>query len=257
MRKTVRVIIMGASSGIGFKVAEMLASRGVHVGLAARRTEVCEQLRSRYPDRVKVASIDVTQSDAPDRMGKIIKQLGGMDIYLHVSGIGYENLALDPEKEVDVLQTNACGLARMTSAAYRYFRNNGIRGHIAGITSVAATNGIGRLSAYSASKACARTYLTALDQLAHGEKSGITITDIRPGWTDTPLLVPGLKYPLEMDVDYVARRVIRAIVRKERVCVIDWRWNIVVGLWRLIPNALWVRMPLKISSPDAPFPPAG
>lgn len=247
---------MGASSGIGFKVAEMLASRGVCVGLAARHTETLGQLRDRWPDRVKTASIDITRSDAPERMAGLIKELGGMDIYLHIAGIGYENLALDPEKEVAVMQTNACGFARMTSAAYRYFRDNGKRGQIAGITSVAGTNGIGRLSAYSASKACSQTYMRALEQLAHGEEADIAFTDIRPGWTKTPLLASGVKYPLEMDVDYVARRVIRAIVRKERVCVIDWRWNIVVGLWRLIPNALWVRMPMKISSPDAPFPPA-
>lgn len=246
---------MGASSGIGLRCAEILASRGVRVGLAARHTASLEALKEKYPDFVEFMSIDVTKTDAPVKMNKLISALGGMDIYLHVAGIGYENLDLDPEKEVNIINTNACGFARMIDAAYNYFRSNGICGHIAALSSVAGTNGIGRLSAYSASKKFDQAYLVALEQLSHNEGSGIIFTDIRPGWVDTPLLEPGQKYPMEMDVEYVARRIIKALAKKERVVVIDWRWNIVVGLWRMIPNCLWVRMPMKISSPDASLPP--
>lgn len=247
---------MGASSGIGFKVAEMLASRGVRIGIAARRTETMEQLRQRYPEQVEVAQIDITKPAASDQLLDLIERTGGMDIYLHVSGMGYENLSLDPEKEVAIVDTNAAGFVRMIDTAYRYYRDNGVRGQIAAVTSVAGTKGIGRLSAYSATKRFGQTYLVALEQLANMEKSGITFTDLRPGWVHTALLTPGVKYPMEMTVDYVARRVIKAIVLKERVCVIDWRWNLVVGLWRLIPNALWIKMNMKLSNPDTPLPPA-
>lgn len=252
-----KIVIMGASSGIGYAVAEAFASRGIKVGCASRKTDKFAALQEKYPDMIEYESIDVNQSDAPEKLETLIERLGGMDIYFHVSGIGYENLTLDPQREVDVITTNACGLARMTSTAYRYFRDNGIAGRIAAVTSVAGTNGIGRLSAYSASKKCAQTYLVALEQLAHEEKADISFIDIRPGWVRTPLLFSDVKYPMEMDIDYVVPQIIRAIVRKKRVAVIDWRWDIVVGLWRLVPNCLWVKFPAKLSVPDAPFPKPG
>lgn len=249
-----KVVIMGASSGIGLRVAEAFASRGVKVGIAARHTTTMRALKEKYPDFVEYMSIDVTHRDAPSKLEELIGMIGGMDIYFHVAGIGYENLSLDPEREVEIIQTNAGGFARMISAAYRWFRDNNVRGQIAAVTSVAGTNGIGRLSAYSSSKKCAQTYLVALEQLAHAEGARISFTDIRPGWIKTPLLLPGHKYPMEMTLDYALPGIIRAIVRKERVAVIDWRWNLLVGLWRMVPDRLWVRMKMKISTPDAPLP---
>lgn len=249
-----RVVIMGASSGIGLRVAEELAKRGVHVGLAARHTASLATLRERYPGNVVYESIDVTKPEAVGKLHDLIARLGGMDIYFHVAGIGYENLTLDPEREVEIIETNSCGFARMICAAYRYFRNNGRKGQIAAVTSVAGTNGIGRLSAYSASKKMGQTYLVALEQLANNEGADICFTDIRPGWVKTPLLVPGDKYPMEMTLDYAVPLIIKAIVKKERVAVIDCRWNAVVGLWRLLPNALWTRLNIPISQPDQPLP---
>lgn len=249
-----RIVIMGASSGIGLATAEAFASRGVKVGLAARHTESLKELQDKYPRFVEYASIDVTKPEAVGQLLQLIDALGGMDIYFHVAGIGTENLDLDPETEVNILNTNSLGFARMICAAYRYFRKNYLPGHIAAVTSVAGTNGIGRLSAYSASKAMAQKYLIALEQLSNDEGALISFTDIRPGWIKTPLLTPGHHYPMEMDLEYVVPQIIKAIVRRKRVAVIDWRWNILVGLWRLLPNCLWTRMNLTISTPDNPLP---
>lgn len=242
-----KVIIMGASSGIGYAVAEALARGGVHVGLAARHTDKLRDLQKRYPGTVHYMDIDVTKPDAVERLNKLIKHVGGMDIYFHVSGIGYENPELDPEKEVAVFETNTVGLVRCVSTAYRYFRDNNIKGQIAAVTSVAGTNGMARLSAYSASKAADQTWLRALQQLSNNTDAGISITDIRPGWVKTPLLTQNGKYLMEMDVEYVVPQILRAIVRKKPVAVIDWRWNILVGLWRLIPNCLYTHMNIPVT----------
>lgn len=245
---------MGASSGIGLAVAEAFASRGIMVGMAARHTSEMRRLQKKYPDTVVYESIDITHANAPVQMLELIDKMGGMDIYFHVAGIGYENLSLDPQREVDIIETNAGGFARMIAAAYRYFRDNNIKGHIAAVTSVAGTKGIGRLSAYSSSKKCAQTYLVAIEQLANAEKADVSFTDIRPGWIRTPLLHPDTSYPMEMTLDYAVPLIIKAIVKRPRVAVIDWRWNILVGLWRQLPNAIWTRMNMTISKPDEPVP---
>ncbi len=237
-----KIVITGATSGIGLRVAELLAARGVRLGLAGRNAKVLEELECKYPDNVVTKRIDINSSHSPEALHDLIERMGGMDIFLHIAGIGYDNPEFTPERECEIIRTDTEGFARMVSAAYAYFLHRGIKGHIGAVTSVAGTNGIGRLAAYSASKKFDQTYLVALEQLSHEQKAGITFTDIRPGWTRTPLLKPGEKYPLLMEPDYVARRIIKAMARRERIAVIDWRWDALCALWRLIPNALWVRL---------------
>lgn len=242
-----RVVIMGASSGIGLAVAEALASRGVKTGLAARHTKEFHALKEKYPDCVVYESIDVTHNDGPKKLEALIDKLGGMDIYFHVSGIGYANKTLDPHREAEMIATNAAGFARMVSSAYGYFRDNKQKGQIVAVTSVAGTNGIGEMAAYSASKRCAQTYLVALEQLAHKEKVDITFTDIRPGWIRTPLLDSDKSYPMEMTLEYVVPQIIRAIVKHPRVAYIDARWGALCTAWKAIPDAVWTKMKISLS----------
>lgn len=251
-----RILIMGASSGIGRELAVRYLEAGAQVALAARRTDRFADLEQRFPGQTVTESIDINADDAPRRLNTLIEKLGGMDLYIHASGIGYDNPSLDPTLEAEVITTNAAGFSRMVSAAYRYFRDNRRRGHIAAITSVAGTKGICRMAAYSASKKCAQTYLVALGQLSRSDRSDVVFTDIRPGWTHTALLSDDLKYPMEMPLDYVVTRIMRGIRRRRRVIVIDWRWNIIVGLWRLLPQSLWIRLgrlfPSITHNPAAP-----
>lgn len=239
-----KIIIMGASSGIGLSVADAFAKRGIKVGLAARHTQPLHDLKKRYPEFVEYESIDITHRDAPTKLNELINKLGGMDIYFHVSGIGYDNPTLDPEREAEMINTNSSAFARMLSAAYSYFKESGHKGRIAAITSVAGTNGIGQMSAYSASKKCAQTYMIALEQRANSEGVKIKFTDIRPGWIQTPLLKENRSYPLEMTLEEAVPEIIKAIVKAPRVAVVNWKWNVLIGLWRMVPNCIWVRMKL-------------
>lgn len=247
-----RIIIMGASSGIGYRCAEALASRGIRVGIAARKEKPLLELKNKYPDNIEYECIDINTPEAVGHLYDLIDRLGGMDIYFHVSGIAYENPEMNPETEVKIFTTNTVGFARCIAAAYRYFRKNNIPGQIAAITSVAGTNGIGRMAAYSASKAANQKWLVALEQLSNSTDAGISFTDIRPGWIRTPLVSPDAEYPMEMELDYVVPQVLKAIIRKKRVAVIDWRWNILVGLWRMIPNCLYTHFNIPLTLPKDP-----
>ena len=131
----------------------------------------------------------------------------------------------------------------MVTCAFNYFAAKG-NGHIAVISSIAGTKGLGAAAAYSASKRFQNTYIDCLDQLCHIRKLNIDFTDIRPGFVATPLLDGGGKYPMVMDVSKVARRIVTALNKKERVTVIDWRYRILVFFWRLIPLWLWRRLPI-------------
>ncbi len=246
-----RIVIVGATSGIGLKVAQIYAAAGWKVGIAGRSEDRLKELASRYPGCVEWERIDVTSEEVITRLHSLIAKLGGMDIYFHSSGIFYQNPSLDPAKEIATVQTNVEGFTRLITAAFRYFRENGGRGQIAAITSVAGTKGIGEAAAYSASKRYQQNYLEALEQLATIQKLAIRFTDIRPGWTRTPLLEAGRNYPMSMDLDRVAALTVRAIRTRKRVAVIDLRWSLLTTLWRLLPSSLWTKLPLHLSSPKS------
>ena len=238
-----KAIIVGASSGIGFEVARQLLAEGWQLGVAARREEQLLELKAEAPEQVEVMKIDVTQPDADQRLMALVERLGGMDLYFHVSGIGKQNRTLEPEIELRTVETNAVGFTRMVGAAYRYFAEKK-EGHIAAISSIAGTKGLGPAPSYSATKALQATYLEALEQQARQRGLPIYITDIRPGFVDTALLNDNFPYPMLMKPEAVARDIVSSIKKRRHVRVIDGRYRILTFFWGLIPRWLWRRLKL-------------
>ena len=240
MCKMKKIIIIGATSGIGREVAKLYIARGWQVGVAGRRTDELENLRQEAPQQVYTETIDVTHDDAPTRLQSLIDKVGGMDIFLLSSGIGKQNPTLEADIELRTASTNVTGFMRMTMTAYHFFAKQGY-GHIAAISSIAGTKGLGIAPAYSATKCFQNTYLDALDQLAHMNGLNICFTDIRPGFVATPLLKDD-SYPLLMKATDVAAQIMKGIDRKKRTLIIDWRYRILVFFWRLIPRCIWLRL---------------
>ena len=243
-----KIVIIGASSGIGARVATDFARMGWRVGIAARREDMLKEIKALYPDRIEYMAFDVTAPDAADRFYDLIELIDGMDYLLFAAGCGWQNPDLDSTKDTRTVETNVMGFTRIVTAAYKYFKEtaNNTPGHIAAITSVAGTKGIGVSAAYSASKRYQWTFLQALDQLAHQQHVNVKITDIRPGFVDTPLLDGSRTYPMEMSIDYVAPRIEMAMLKDRRVAVIDSRWAVVTAMWKLIPDVLWRHLALSL-----------
>ena len=238
-----RVVIIGASSGMGQEVAKLLLAEGCHLGVAARREDRLLELKQLAPDRVEVQAIDVTAEDAEMRLRELINRLGGMDLFFYASGIGKQNRTLTPDIELNTVNTNGMGFTRMIGEAYRYFAEQG-KGHIAAITSIAGTKGLGPAPSYSATKAMQNVYLQALEQQANARNLKIRFTDIRPGFVDTDLLKGDYHYPMMLKPEKVARQIVRAINSKRHIKVIDWRYALMTAFWRRIPRPIWRHLKL-------------
>ena len=241
---TKRAVIMGTTSGLGYEVARLLLSDGWKLGLAGRREENLRKLQSEFPEQVCIKAIDVKDSNSDKALLALIDELGGMDMYFHSSGIGYQNARLDADIELNTLETNGTGFTRLVGTAFRYFKEKG-KGHIAVISSIAGTKGLGIAPAYSATKRFQNTYIDALEQLAGMQKLNIRFTDIRPGFVATSLLNDGKNYPMLMKTPYAAKLIVKALRRNKRVAVIDWKYSILVFFWKLIPRCIWKRMKVK------------
>lgn len=238
-----RIIIIGATSGIGREVARLFAEKGWKVGIAGRRQQKLDELQQLYPQQIVAQTIDITRDDSPSRLQQLIDRFGGMDIFLLCSGIGSQNYQLDPVIELNTLQTNGVGFTRMLTTAWHYFRTQR-KGHIAAISSIAGTKGLGAAPAYSATKRFQNCYIDALAQLSQMEDCHIRFTDIRPGFVDTDLLKHG-NYPLLMQADKVAQTIVSSLLKGKRRVIIDWRYRILVFIWKLIPDWLWEKLPIR------------
>ena len=195
------------------------------------------------PDRVEVSAIDVTADDAAVRLRELIERMGGMDLFFYASGIGKQNRTLEEHIELDTVNTNGMGFTRMIGEAYRYFAERG-HGHIAAITSIAGTKGLGPAPSYSATKAMQNVYLQALEQQSRSRGLKIRFTNIRPGFVNTDLLKGDFRYPMMLQPQAVARDIVKAIKHKRHIKVIDWKYAVVTALWRRLPRPLWRRLKL-------------
>lgn len=242
-----KAIVVGATSGIGLAVAKQLTAKGWEIGIAGRRQEILQELQRKDLNIIATQCIDVTRENASEELNTLIGKMGGIDLYFHSSGIGFQNPELNVDKELNTVSTNALGFTRMVLAAFQYFQKNPEKkGQIAVISSIAGTKGLGAAPAYSATKRYVNHYLECLTQLAHmkGLKN-LVITDIRPGFVRTPLLGDGCSYPMQLDVNEVARKIVEGVEKRKSILTIDWKYRILVFFWRLIPRWLWIRLTIK------------
>lgn len=243
-----RAVIIGATSGLGREIAMNLVKDGWSVGVAGRREELLKEfVVSVSRDIVELQNvcyepIDVTMENAVDGVVRLVEKLGGMDLFVNVSGVGFQNPTLDPAIEKHIFDVNGYGFMRMVDWAYNYFKDNGCRGQIAIISSIAGTKPLGTAAAYSATKRMQSHYLTALSQLARMEGLDIDFTDIRPGFAATDILNPNKHYPMLMTKEHVGRLATNAILKHRRVVVIDWKFAILTFFWSLIPRFIWERL---------------
>lgn len=245
-QQTPSAIVMGATSGIGYEVARLLAGRNWRVGIAGRRKDILEKMMAETAGIVAYEVIDVTQTQATDGLHRLIERLGGMNLYFHSSGIGYQNTSLNAEKELSTIETNCLGMARLVGEAFRYFEaHKEDTAQLAVISSIARTKGLGAAPAYSASKRFTSHYLECLCQLARIRRlHHLHITDIRPGFVRTPL-IEGSHFPMQLQAEQVAADIVKALEKRKSVVTINWMYRLLVFFWQLIPRCIWTRMCIK------------
>ena len=232
-----RIVISGASSGIGEALVRLYASSGHTLGLISRRKVQAAGDCVSYP-------VDVTDPQALAGVADdFIRRFGVPDLVIANAGIsiGTSAEALeDVEKLRQVLAVNVVGMAATLAAFAPAMRKSG-RGTLAGIASVAGFRGLAGASAYSASKSAAITWLESLRAELYG--SGVSVVCVCPGYIDTPMTqVNRYRMPFLISAEEGARKIAGAIAAKRRLVVIPWQMAAVSVLLRLVPGWLYDRV---------------
>jgi short-subunit dehydrogenase len=234
-------IVIGASSGIGEAVAVELARRGYTVGIAARRIEALHNVAAQHPGIVATIRLDLHDvAEARAAASDLIAKLGGADVFVISAGTGSENPALDWGAEADTIAVNVTGFAAMAALAMEYFAHQG-RGHLVGISSIAAIRGHGEAPSYGASKAFVSSYLRALRHKCAKQHLPVFVTEIQPGFVATAMAKgDGLFWVAP--VDLAAHQIVTAIESRKPHVYVTKRWRAIAMLLRILPEWIYNRL---------------
>ena len=236
-----RAIIIGATSGIGKALAEILLRENYVVGLTGRREELLQSIREGNQERVFVKRMDVQDlSNIESACNELVHQIGGMDLLVISAGIGEKNEGLDFEVENSVIKTNIHGFTCVADWGMNYFKKQG-DGHLVNISSIAGIRGNGIAPSYNATKAYQINYLEGLRLNVKNIGSRISVTDVRPGFVDTAMAKgDGLFWV--SPVKKAAEQIFSAIKQKKKVVYISKRWRLIGYLLKAIPFSILKRI---------------
>ena len=244
-----RILITGASSGLGRQLARRFAEQGRDLALCARRLDRLEELRDELlaispNSNIVLRQLDVTDfDDVLAAIPECAEQLGGLDRMIVNAGM-MAGGRLGTGKFHDnalTLQTNVVGALAQVEAALQIFRKQG-HGHLVMVSSMSAFRGLGKyLTTYAASKRAVAHLMEGVRVDLVGTK--IKTTTLYPGFIRTELNENAGKMLFEVNEETGAKALHRAIEQeKAQACVPWWPWALMSLALRLAPDSMVRKM---------------
>ena len=214
-----KIIIIGATSGIGRGLAEQYACEDCLIGITGRRENLLKEICAQDKDKRFYQVCDITHTETTiSSLETLVQEMGGMDMLIISAGTGELNPQLSYQLEEPTLRTNVVGFTNIADWGFRYFEQQK-GGHLITISSVGGTRGSGVAPAYNASKAYQINYMEGLRQKAAKLPFPIYTTDIRPGFVDTAM-AKGEGLFWVTPVDKAVKQIKRAISKKKKIVFI-------------------------------------
>ncbi len=230
-------IIIGGTSGIGRGLSEKYANNGWKVAVTGRRTELLQEIATASNQNILTLTHDVTEIDSSDKkLQSLFDRLGPIDLAIVSAGVSELNQELDWSIQEKVITTNVNGIAKVYQFLFTKFRAQG-HGHIVGISSIAAIRGNRHGPSYGAAKAFQANYLEAMRCIAINEQLNIKITDVQPGFVDTPMAKGEGKFWVA-SVPKTVDQIYSAIQKEKRKVYVTKRWRLIAWILKVIPS--WV-----------------
>ncbi|MGD2068382.1 MAG: SDR family NAD(P)-dependent oxidoreductase [Gemmatimonadota bacterium] len=243
-----RVVLVGATDGIGRALAREYLERGWWVGVVGRDAlkleRVVGELRTGVDGGVVEGAVcDVADAEAAaPAFESIVKALGQLDLLVYCAGV------MPPEHDLrsrldavsSILDVNVEGAVRWLELGADHMGSVG-GGRLAAIGSMAGERGRKGAPAYCASKAALHEYLEGLRHRLHG--SGIGVSTAKPGWVRTRMLpAESSGSPLAVDPGRAARIIADRLARGSESFFVPRWWGLVALALRLTPRFLYKRI---------------
>jgi short-subunit dehydrogenase len=233
-------LVTGASSGIGRGLAAWLAKRGVRVYAAARRLENLQALKAEAGEKIVPLKLDCSDGDATEAaVRKLDAECGGLDLVVANAGVAEESRPkhLDWRRIRNMLEVNVIGSTATICGAVPGMVERK-RGHLVGISSMAAFGAMPRIGAYCASKSYLMTFLQGmrLDLKWHG----VRVSCIHPGYVKSEMTADFKKPPpFLMETDAAVEQIGAAIWRGAESYAFPWQMSLGLRTLASLPRPLY------------------
>ncbi|MCX7909230.1 MAG: SDR family NAD(P)-dependent oxidoreductase [Ignavibacteria bacterium] len=241
-----RILVLGAYSGIGQAVLNILAKRNSKLFLVGRDQEklriVEEHLRVVGNSELFYFAMDLNEIEShKELLEKAIKQMNGLDTVFVCYGIlpNQRELEQNPDKSIENYYTNALSTIHFVSLAANYFEAMH-KGTIAVVTSVAGDRGRKSNYFYGSAKGCVDIFLEGLRHRLFGKN--VKVVTIKPGVVDTPMTKDLDKKVFVSQPEEVAKDIVRALESNKDVVYTPWFWKYIMKVIRLMPSKIFYRL---------------
>lgn len=229
-----KIVIVGATSGIGRATAVLFHRLGYQVVGLGRREVLLVSLKKELGERFSYDVYDMAGGDAVERLRTILLREGHVDVVFLCAGVGYRNREYDMAKEEETIAVNVVGFSRAAHAVMNHFFRQG-GGHLICASSIAGVRGVGT-AAYGASKAYISNYADSLRIIAEECACPITVTDYQPGFVDTAMGQASSFW--RISPEEAAKYVQKAVETKCEHIYVSSRWRLIAYLMRILPHRI-------------------
>ena len=232
-----KIVLIGASTGIGRSLAELYASLGHEMVISSRRTVLLQEIKDKYPKtKIHVLEMDVAQTDESRlKMEEAEQLLNGIDLVIINAGVGFQKATY--EQEMNTIDINVRGFTALAQWSYKYFAKKG-NGHLVGVSSLASQTGSAYSPEYHASKAFMSNYMSGLRMRSSKFNPNVYVTDIRPGFVDTPMTKQNKGMFWVATPEKAAQQIVVAIAARKKVVYVTKRYQLIALLLNLLPEWL-------------------
>lgn len=239
-----RILITGASGGIGQHLCRLLSTRGARLCLVDRQAETSERLRQSLQGEMVAANGDVTRGDDRERaINAAMQAFGGIDVLINLAGVmDFARLdEQDPALIQRILAVNVEAPMQLARAVLPQMLERR-RGRIVNIGSMFGSIGFPCFAAYTASKFALRGFSEALRRELSG--SGVGVTYVAPRAVKTPFNPPVVHRMAALgmmhmdDPQWVAQRIVRAIEKERDETYLGFPESLFARINALLPGVV-------------------
>lgn len=235
-----KAIIVGGTTGIGQGLSEQLIANNYKVGITGIEKDIVVDIQNLGIENLIIKYLDCTKVSPHTIIVKLVEMLDGLDLLIFCAGIGNLNKNSGFKVENNANKLNVLAFTEVANWSYRFFEKQG-HGHFVAITSIAGLFGSRIAPAYHAAKSYQIIYLEGLRHQARKSGLPIYVTDIRPGFVDTPM-TKGKKMFWVAKKEIAAKQIFN-LIKKRRSCgYVTKRWILVAIVIKILPP--WIRIRL-------------
>jgi short-subunit dehydrogenase len=232
------IIIIGAASGMGKALAQHYIQQKNIVAVVDKNLTALKSTFSYSVPANLIAALDVVNSvTARHQLLHLVQKMGRVDTLIYTAAIADKSGIW--ENELQQHHINAIGFAAVAHAIFYYFKENNIKGQIVGFSSVLAYRGMQQATPYCAGKCFVRCYMQGLRHTSKANNLGITITEICPGFVQTPMISNQQNTFWITPLAKATMQIIKAVDNKKQMVFVSKRWGIIAGLLYCLPNFIF------------------